>query len=369
MSAPAKKAGRFVAWLAPLLVAAASPSPLTAQSGSVSPPPEAVSAGTLGIAIGIDALRWQEPADLEAAFLDVRRLGAGWLRTDLNWSLVQPTGPEAFDWRGMDRIVELARRNNLRLLPVVGSVPEWARAPGEPGIAPFDVDAFAAFLEEAARRYAPQDIRTWEIWNEPNMTGSWIGPPDAAAYAAVLRAGRDAIRRADPGAQVLLGGLAPAPVTGPEGAVTHVAAVEFLAGVYAAGGAGAFDAVGFHPYSWPLVPADPAPWNGWTMMAGPIHDLMAANGDAGKRIWITEFGAPTSAEGVSQARQAEILEEAVQLATTYPWAGPLFWYSYRDLGEDPSDPEQWYGLVGDGGEPKPAYQTFRSLVGTSADPP
>lgn len=318
--------------------------------------------GTLGMTIGIDALRWQDQADLEAAFADLEALGAQWLRTDINWSLVQPQSAEAYDWRVVDRIVDLAERHGLRLLPVVGSVPDWARRPAVAGEVPFDPAAFGRFVAAAVARYQPRGLEVWEIWNEPNMTGSWPGAPDPVAFAAVLQVAAAAVKSVDPQARVVAGSLAPAPDTGPAGAVTHVAAVDFLTGVYGAGGGASFDAVGFHPYSWPLPPAKAVSWNGWAMMAGPIRALMAAHGDEDKPVWITEYGAPTNRAGVAEAAQADMLQEATQLARGYPWAGPLFFYSYRDLGTDPTDNEDWYGLVRSNGLPKPAYEVFRSLA-------
>lgn len=49
-------------------------------------------------------------------------------------------------------------------------------------------------------------------------------------------------------------------------------------------------------------------------MTGPIRDLMTAHGDGGKKIWITEFGAPTNPGGVTEATQAEILRQGAEKA-------------------------------------------------------
>ena len=353
-------------WLALCLLAAPG---LVAADTAQAPDAAAVpSPGpVLGIATGLDALRWQDGLDLRAELADYARLGARWLRTDLNWSVVQAAGPDSYDWSVMDRIVALAHEQGLQVLPVVGSTPDWAWVDPDQPSAPADAEDFADFLTAAVERYRPAGIRAWEVWNEPNMAGFWPPEPDPAAYARLLRAAHEAIERADPGAIVVAGGLASAPQTDSEGTVDHYGAVAFLEALYAEGAGGSFDALGFHPYSHPLMPGDPEPWNGWRLMAGPIRDVMAAHGDAGKPIWITEYGAPTHAGGgVSEARQAEMLVEAWRLAEGYPWAGPLFWYSYRDLGADPADPEDWFGLVRRPGEPKPAYEAFRDLTREAA---
>ena len=55
--------------------------------------------------------------------------------------------------------------------------------------------------------------------------------------------------------------------------------------------------------------------------------------------------------------------EAFGLASARAWAGPLLWYSYRDLGTDSDDPEEWFGLNTEAGDQKAAYATFQTLAG------
>lgn len=351
--------------LALILATGLSLSTLTNISLAESRDTSADMPGTLGIATGLDALRWQGSLALDSDLRAYAAIGAKWLRTDLNWSAVQQAGPDSYDWSSMDRIVAMAEPLGLRILPVVGFAPDWAGTQdGDRPALVTDPATFARFLTAAVARYKPFGIRTWEIWNEPNLAGFWPPRPDPAAYAQVLKAGYAAIKAADPGATVLAGGLSPAPATGPAGDMAYYGAVDFLAQVYAAGGKDSFDALAFHPYSYPLMPSDPAAWNGWRIMTGPIRDLMIANGDGAKKIWITEFGAPTNTaeNGVSDQAQADMLVEAHRLASAAPWAGPLLWYSYRDLGADRSNNEDWFGLIRASGAPKPSLLKFRALA-------
>ncbi|QQO46767.1 cellulase family glycosylhydrolase [Paracoccus sp. MC1862] len=315
----------------------------------------------VGLAVGLDALRWQDSLDLRAEFADYAAMGVRWLRTDLNWASIQRDGPDSFDWSEMDRIVDLAASFGIGVLPVAGSTPEWAWANPEDHSPPGDPQAFGRFLEAAVRRYEPRGIDTWEIWNEPNLDGPFPPRPDPVAFAAILKAAHAAIRAADPDATVILGGLAAATSTDRSGRA--IAAVEFLQRVYDEGAGGSFDALGFHPYTGASLP-DLRGWrNSWALMAGPIRDLMAAHGDAEKKIWITEYGAPTNeAEGgAPESRQAEQLAASVDLARVTPWLGPVFWYSYRDLGTDPKDREDWFGLMAADGRVKPAREVLESI--------
>lgn len=318
--------------------------------------------GELGLSIGMDSIRGLEALDLNDLFRGYAKAGATWVRLDLDWSVVQAAGPDSYDWSAMDRYVALARGVDLRLLPVVSFSPKWLNG----GAAPADpaaVAAYAKFLGKAVDRYRPQGIRAWEIWNEPNLSGFWGPSPDPAAYARLLVAAYAAVKAADAEALVISGGLSPSPSTGPDGgSVARYAAVDFLKSVYDNGAAGSFDALGFHPYSWPRMPDTWIPWSGWPMMEGPIRSLMVAHGDGDKRIWLTEYGAPTNADGLSEDDQATMLRRAVELARGHDWAGPLLWYSYQDLGTDPGESEHWFGLLRHDGNPKPAFVTFQSLA-------
>ena len=61
------------------------------------------------------------------------------------------------------------------------------------------IAAFAAFAAAAAARYGSSDI-IWEIWNEPDMAGSWPPEPDAKNFTALTIATCQAIRHVAPNA-------------------------------------------------------------------------------------------------------------------------------------------------------------------------
>lgn len=316
----------------------------------------------LGIATGFDTIRWHSDEKLRAEMEAYAAAGATWFRTDLNWSVVQPNSPRRYDWAPVDRVIDAAQAAGLKVLPVVSFAPEWAWI-GDRYSAPKDPKAFATFLTAAVRRYSAKGIHAWEIWNEPNLRGFWPSP-NPEDYARLLKAAYPAIKRVDHTAIVIAGGLSPVPRTDWLGEVDHYSAVDFVRGIYAAGAGDTFDALGFHPYSYPYQPSETVSWSGWTMMTGPIRDLMIANGDAKKQIWLTEFGAPThgSNNAVTEDEQAQMLTEAMDLLDGKSWAGPVFWYGYNDRGTGRDNPEDWFGLVTQSGREKPALGVFRSLA-------
>lgn len=326
--------------------------PLSAQDAAVQPV-------QLGLAVGFNQYRWADDAALAAEFDDYVRLGVRLLRTDLYWSMVQAAGPGSFVWEAFDRVLDIAQSRGIQILPVVGIAPDWTGP--DPG-------RFAEFVFEAAQRYSIRGLNHWEIWNEPNLAGPWPPAPDPVAYAALAAAGSSAIREANDRAFIISGGLAAVQTTGPIWNLWHYAAEDFLSIVYDRVGGDPFDAIGFHPYSYPELPDRTRTKNGWGLMSGRLRDVMIRNADADKPIWITEYGAPTSLPEVPESVQVDMLEMAHDLTARTAWLGPLFWYSYRDLGTDPDESEHWFGLRDAAGNEKLSYRAYQQLADQKAEP-
>ena len=300
------------------------------------------------------------PRQLRRDLAGMRRVGARRVRIDLSWARVQPR-PGVYDWSDTDRVVAAARREGLRVLAVVGYEPVWARTYDVDGRArSVDPAAFAAFASAAARRYA-RGVQAWEIWNEPNTQRFWHVPPDPAAYARLVDLAAPAIRAHDRRAPVLVGSLAPA-TDEPDG--SEIAPETFLRGFYAAvSSRSVFDAVSVHPYSYPAMPQGRQRWNTFYKL-GELHALMRHAGDGGKRLWLTEYGAPTgrSDRAVSARRQASMLVQAQRRAARLDYVGPLFFYSYRDHRKALRDPEANFGIVRHSGSPKRSFWTLRRAL-------
>jgi len=300
------------------------------------------------------------------------RLGVGWARFQMIWANVQRYSPGSFDWGPVDALVAALVARNIRPLAVLDTSPPWAsRAPGcaEDTCAPTDPAQFAAFAKTAAARYTGR-VAAWEIWNEQNTDSFFRPGPDVAGYTALLRAVYPAIKGADPNATVLSGGVAPA-ATRVDGAT--ISPTDFLQGIYDHGGAGFFDAVGWHPYCYPAAPGtDPGTaWNQMSTSAVNARAIMAAHGDGAKQIWATEFGAHTDPAGagyLTEAQQSDHLVRGINLWRSYSWAGPMVLYQLRDRGTDTSDRENFFGLQRADGTEKPAYQAVVSAIRPSPAP-
>ncbi len=350
--------------------------PIQAVSTPVTTPPAQGEVG-LSVAETLTGLREDE---LKRQLDDFVSLGITWVRLDFDWAVIQRNGPDSYDWSRIDRVVAEAGKRDLKLLPILTYTPRWARSEDcSARCPPIDPVTFASFAAVAAERYAPHGIHIWEIWNEPNAAGFWRPKADPAQYAMLLKVTYLNIKNVDPDAFIISGGLAIVP-TG-DGSI---APREYLAALYAEGAGPYFNAVGFHPYSFPATATYEASWNAWQQMENTnpsLRGIMIANGDRDKQIWITEYGAPTNGPGnasaayvpgektdhVTEERQKEMLIDAVGDAAKHDWLGPFFWYSYKDIGTSQGTTENFYGLLRADGSAKLAYDALKAMLRDRAD--
>jgi hypothetical protein len=288
------------------------------------------------------------------------------VRFDANWASVQPVSPQAFDWVQLDQAVDSALSAGMSIDLIIDGCPSWAAVPearGDSFAQPASSAMYAAWAAEVARRYAPRGVHVFEIWNEPNIKAFWRPRPDPSAYTADLRTAYAAIKRVDPSAFVVTGGLAPI-IPG----IYNYSPVNFLKAMYADGAKGYFDAVGYHPYSFPALPDTPAPMSGWSQMNDvypSLRSTMISNGDSHKPIWITEFGAPSGGPaGVGQITQATELREAILNVKSKAWIGALYIYTWQDSGVSRLPGQDWFGLLTAQGARKPAYGQVAKAIGT-----
>jgi hypothetical protein len=307
-------------------------------------------------------LVWMNAERRDKQLEAMKAVGISWVRIDMQWYVVQPSNAYTFDWSVYDRTVEAISSHGLRTLPILDYAPAWAALSGcrpSPShkCAPADPKAFANYAAAAVNRYTPLGVTSWEIWNEPNSPRFWYPRVDAADYAALLKETYPAIKKVNPDATVITGGLRSANIPG------DVAPHDYVAEFYDAGAGPYFDALGAHPYTYPDLPTDTSTaTNGWSQML-EMRKIAVAHGDESKKIWMTEVGATTGGpHPVSESRQQQIVHEAIRIRSSYPWAGPLFWYDYQDLGSRSWVSEHFFGLVRADGSKKPAYQGFVEAI-------
>lgn len=254
------------------------------------------------IANGLDPV----PVDraLSAGNLDLARIIAPWA------TIERERG--TYDWSVSDSGYRAAVEAGVRPVVQVMTSPGWAvgyrsvgRDAGCTGEyclqAPSDgaLDRFAAFAAATARRYPL--AAAIEVWNEPNLWIFWHAEQtDPAAYARLLGAAHDAIKRANPAMRVLGGALNNIETTGPpaddecgaEAGVAYsdcktkqdIALGEFLDGLLRAGAADDMDALSFHPYP---VTEDAATF---VRTFATVRSVLARHGRTDLRLVASEVG-------------------------------------------------------------------------------
>jgi hypothetical protein len=306
-----------------------------------------------------------------------------WLREDFEWSEIEPQ-PGTFDFSRFDQYMLLTAQRHVHVLPVLFDAPSWA-APAEDAI-PADPSAYAAYVAAVVGRYGPHGsfwaqhpalssyaIQSFELWNEPYYSNGNAGDYDPGRYARLVKASAIAGRQADPDAQFLLAAENQAQLVAGKWVWWVNALYQAVPDLN-----NYFDGVAVHPYGTNLTnlsyPAPGRAYDGYEQIrrVQAIHQEFAAHNAANKRLWITEIGWPTCTSGSD--RCTTLAGQAAHLATVFNYARTswksfvqgVFVYTYDDShAEDPSNPENDYGLAYNNGTPKPALAVFKANAGTS----
>jgi hypothetical protein len=233
---------------------------------------------------------------------------------------------------------------------------------------PSDDAAFGRYAAALVKRYGPDGaywsahpdapklpITSWQVWNEPNIPSFWASGPDPAAYARLLRVTSEAIRAADPKAEVVTAGLPTSHLGMP--------APQFLERMYKAGAKGSFDTLAVHAYApTPVAVVE---------RARALLKVAHANGDR-PRLWITELGWGTAGEPgpltVTPDKQAAYITQTFKLLEAGRAALDLrgvVVFQWRDPKPYPGRREIWpfhAGLLDVDGNPKPGLRALEQAV-------
>ncbi len=330
-----------------------------------------------------------EPAKRERVVRMAAKAGFTWLRQEFPWEDIEIHAKGDFEdrrheparsaWEKYDHIVALAEQYDMELIVRLSNPPAWSRAQGNEVGAyapPDDFQDYADFAAAVAERYRGK-VRYYQIWNEPNIYPEWgINPSDPEAYTELLKAGASAVRAADPDAVIIAGALAATiDLDGTTIGGRNFVDLLFLQRMYDAGAAPYFDVMSAQGYGLWSGPTDRRMHPRVINFGRPqyIRDLMVANGDAHKAIWISEMNwnaAPDCAEPrygrVSLEQQAAYLPLAFErIRAEWPWLGVAsVWYMKRatDVWELNCQPEAYFRLLAPDFTPQPVYESIRTYV-------
>jgi len=309
----------------------------------------------------------------------VNEAGFGWVRIQITWMGAEP-GPGQYSVEFIDHFVDLARANNVRILASIVKAPTWATGDGSSGI-PVDTGPFEDFMRTIADRYRGR-IDAYEIWNEENLAFETGGTVDVGRYANLLKAGYTGVKASDPNAIVVFGGLTPTGVNDPSIAIDDK---SYLEQIYAWNNGEIkqyYDALGAHPGSnsnspdqdWPNNPGT----HGWSdhrsfyfRRIEDLRDVMVANGEQSKQIWLTEFGWTTAnpapgyeyGQYISEELQAQYLLRAFDIARNeWPYIGVmLVWNLNFSTIVGPNDEKGPWSVLRSDWSNRPAFDALKAM--------
>jgi polysaccharide biosynthesis protein PslG len=318
-------------------------------------------------------ITWMTDIQLNTFLNEFATAHALYIRIDLPWSVIQPDDSTTWNFTDYDRVFNAIVAKGFKILALPTYCPSWANGGFDddkyPPTAAHATDWYN-FVKKCADRYIPIGVDSWEMWNEPNITGFWEPVCNVADYTnIILKNGSDAVRASasalGKSVTVISGGLSPAATDG-----QNIHPLDFLTGIYANGGKSYMDAIGHHPYCFPESPYSTVEWSCF-QMTPKIYQIMVNNGDGDKKIWGTEFGYHTGNDdigGVTQDIQAQYVTDAYSIWHRWKFTGPLCWYDYQDLGTDLSDREQCFGLKLFNGENKQGWLAYKNVMISTMPP-
>lgn len=331
-----------------------------------------------------------DPAKREQAVRMAAEAGFHWLRQEFTWEDIEIHGKGDFEdrrhepyrsaWEKYDQIVDLADQYGMEVIVRISNPPEWTRAAGsQPGTfaPPDNPQDFADFVRAVVTRYKGR-VRYYQLWNEPNIYPEWGAYAiDPEEYTELLKAGAMAAREADPEAVIIAGALASTINLQPNDPppTNSLSDLIFLQRMYGAGAAPWFDIMAVQGYGLWSGPTDDRMQPRVLNISHHkfIRDLMVANGDEEKPIWIAEMNwnaAPEDVEArygrVSQEQQARYLPLAYQrVIEEWPWVGVASaWYLKRATDEWESErrPEAYFRMLLPDFTPLSVYESMKAFA-------
>ena len=316
---------------------------------------------------------WKQELTLDMA----RAAGIVWIKQQFSWEEIEPRRKGEFDWAKYDRIVDLAEQAGMQIIARLDRPPDWTRQDNQfKTRPPDDLADYGDFVYEFVRRYRGR-VGHIQVWNEPNLTAEWgFQRVDAVAYTRLLEVAYRRAKEADPDVVVLSGPLA---ITLEDASMrgNHNDLV-FLEEMYQAGAGAYFDILSANAFGLDRPPEDPPDPGVLNMRRVELQrEIMERYGDAGKPIWINEYGWNAAPEQfldkdliwkrVTEEEQAEYTLRGIDFAhENWPWAGVFgIWY-FRQTGQQytPDDAAYYFRMVDVDFTPRRVYDAVQDATGT-----
>lgn len=229
------------------------------------------------------------------------------------WPQVEPE-PDKWDFTLLDRYVQIAAEHDVEIVLTLGLTPTWASArPWEPSAygrgnaaEPSRLADWEDYVRIVATRYKGA-IRSYEIWNEPNIRANFSGSPEEMLQLS--RTAYEVMKRVDPRITVV------------SPSATTSAGVAWLNEFLAQGGCKYSDVIGYHFYVTPDLP------EAMISLIKKVKGLLHSRGCENKPLWNTESGWAKPKHFSSDAEAAGYLMRTY-LVNWLMGVERCYWYSW-----------------------------------------
>jgi polysaccharide biosynthesis protein PslG len=333
---------------------------------------------------GVNAFLFDQSDTTRRDLRKIESLGFDWVKALFRWDDIEHDYKGAFDWRESDRVVRAAKASGRKLIARLDFQPWWTHQGGViRNGPPDDPQDYADFVYAFVRRYGQGSsigrVDAIQIWNEPNTTREWGGQPinrqSAADYVRLLKLAYHAAKGADGSVTVISAGLA---LTGVSDDACCQPDDDYLRWMYEAGLRGSYDVLGINAnVQCPCVNAAPGSVVGFNhpsfyfRRVEQLRQIQVDNGDAGKQIWLTEFGWTTNPTdpayawyATTEERRGELIVEAYRYARANwsPWIGVMALWTLADPRWSLTDANiwddemYWWAITNPDGSNRPAFE-------------
>jgi len=273
---------------------------------------------------------------------------------DFLWQDIEPV-PGKHDFVYYDYIVDTLTRHNISILGVLSYHTDWASPEKRWNVPSSDHAPFLGYCEAVCRRYKTR-VKFWEIWNEPDSKIYWEPQDGLAEYVKLLRAAYSALKRTDPACSVLNGGLS--------------AGLGSVHQLYDNGAKDCFDIMNIHAFE---APKNRDAIARVVSYINSTAAVMTRNGDAHKKIWITEIGCPGVKAGMkvpdswlgdnpTEAQQASWVTQVFLEVLALDRVEKVFWAFFRDTNDHWKNGTDYLGLIRNDFSPKPAFRAYQEIA-------
>lgn len=297
--------------------------------------------------LGVATHLTRQPRPIDQSLDALADAGVISLRDDADWSRVEQERGVLKIPAQWDEVVDGAEKRGIKPLLIL----DYGNQFYDGGDKPVSPEAIAAFTNYA--RFLAQHfqglVAYYEIWNEWDHGAGHTTPGTAASYVRLIRSVYPEIKKLDPKAKILVGGMTAGGVRG-----------DFLSQILKLGALDYADALSLHTYVHCQKGRAAEDWVIWMREVGDKLELLA-----GKKVpvYITEMGWPTHHGpcGISEQTQAENLTKMFLLSKTLPFIKGIWWYDLQNDGLDPMNMEHNFGLLDHELRPKPAYLALKRI--------